>query len=454
MAGLAMLGLSLLGITVDLGGLTTTPAVAAPIECQVTGSVVCSDRPPVARISLESNSGRTIRVCDRSVDPESADITRRWNFGDGATSTASCVNHTYERYGNYTVSLSVDDGTQSDSTSTRVAVQASGTPNAVRSTSGGGTTRTVTLPGEVIYRTRTVIVERDPAPTAPEDSHLSRIAHAPMVVAVSRTGLPLRATALGVLALLCLAALAVAASRRRARAESRHLEQAKEDFLSNVSHELRTPLTPVRGFAEILGSRTVSKEKARTYAASILNASVKLERVIDTLVDVAEIDAGRARAERSEIDAVALASEVLAQWIERHPEGTFRVSGSGTLTANRRLLSIAIDQLVDNAVKFSAGAPDVSISVTSDHRSAQISVTDCGEGISPRDQRKIFNDFRQADGSSTRTHGGLGLGLALVRRVAKLHGGKIVLRSAPGEGSTFTLNLPVQHARRKRSAAA
>lgn len=455
MFGLVM-ALSVLGIGVDLGGLTTSAAVAAPVECRVTGGRVCSNRPPTARIEVTSQNGRTIGVCDRSADPENAIVSRRWGFGDGGTSSKECPKHTYARDGSYTVSLAVeDDAGQTDETSTRVTVKA-GTSKATTNAGGGTSTTTSNakpLPPEIIYRTRTVVVRESAAPRLTEDAHLERIATAPMVVTGSSSGLPVKATAGTVLMLLLVALWIVAKIRRRVSREVEGVDRMKEDILSNLSHELRTPLTPMMGFAEMLGHSRLSKEKTRTAAGAILDASVRLERVIDTLVDVAEIDAGKIVATRESVELGALCESLLAGWRARHPDATFTHTGEGSATVNGRLVTSALEQLVDNAVKFSDGPAEVSIDVTTDRAGARLTVTDRGVGIAAHERESIFRDFQQADGSATREHGGLGLGLSLVSRVAALHGGRVTVTSEPGAGSTFTLTLSAVGSRRRRRAA-
>jgi signal transduction histidine kinase len=213
-------------------------------------------------------------------------------------------------------------------------------------------------------------------------------------------------------------------------------------FLSNLSHELRTPLTPMKGYARLISDDRVSTKSMRSFASAMLEASERMERVIEVLVGVAHLDAGRI--DRTHVDLPVLVNEARDRYAAWFPDRVFDVSIEPEALAyegDGRLLGLALDQMIDNAVKFSEASDVILIELRRNARGAEIVVTDRGIGISPQDQETIFSDFRQIDGSSTRTHGGLGLGLALVRRVARVHGGRVSVRSGLGKGSAFTLSL-------------
>lgn len=459
--------------------LGTSTALAAPVECGLTGSLVCSNRPPTARIGSTTIEGRTVTVCDRSTDPEDRAMTRAWTFGDGGSATSECPRHEYAANDGYTITLTVtDDADQSDTATTHVSVQAraseppptaqptaTAAPGTKQGTTSGaqpkagsadGTAETSVLgsPGAGTTVTRTVLVPTPAAQALVQDRHLARIANPPLFIPVRSKGPLLQALAVAASVILVLGFLLIALMRRRVRRKQGEFDQMTSDFLSNLSHELRTPLTPVKGYAEMLGHHRLPKDKARKAADAILHASGRLERVIDTLVGVAEIDAGQTTADRERLDLAAFVAEAVGQWRSREPERTFRCTGSGVfVVADRRLVGIALNQLIDNAVKFSSPDTEVHAEVRADGERVSIAITDLGIGIAQGDQPSIFNDFRQADGSSTREHGGLGLGLALVRRVARMHGGEITVRSATGVGSTFTLSFPATAGGQGRSAA-
>jgi PAS domain S-box-containing protein len=236
----------------------------------------------------------------------------------------------------------------------------------------------------------------------------------------------------------------------------REAERAKSELLSNISHELRTPLVPIKGYAELLLRRTVPEAKARESLEEIVEAADRLEVVVQRLLDVAAQEATPLNVRREPVAVRPLLESVVSRWKgrvdSRHPI-TRRVSRHlPELTGDRRLLERCLDELVDNAVKFSPAGGAVAVSATLSSNggpggggppAVQISVRDHGIGI-PEDRLEgIFEDFSQGDSSPTRQFGGLGLGLALVRRVVQAHDGELVCETSPGEGSTFSMVLPV-----------
>lgn len=446
--------LSLLGLI--LGGGTASRAVAAPIGCQVTAAL-CASRKPTAQIEVVSVVGRTLEVCDRSTSPQGRVIaTRGWGFGDGSSAVEACPRHTYARVGTYTITLAVeDDRSRSDVASIRVSVAVK-TDAAIRAplAPSAAPSRARVRPATVVYRIRAVRVMVPGRPAVAEDRHLGRIATAPRLIAGMSKVTPLRSGLVGALAVVAFGLLLLGVARKRQRRQGRAFEGMTTDFLSNLSHELRTPLTPVKGYAELLERHTVSTQKAREYAGAILDASGRLERVIDTLVDVAEIDAGRKQSARGPLDLTDVVAEVIGSWRSRDGGRTFRCTTSPAVTiGDRPLIALAVDQLIDNAVKFSPAGSDVDVTVRLEGTRALVTIADSGLGIAPADQKEIFGDFRQVDASSTRAYGGLGLGLSLVERVARMHSGEVTVHSAPGAGSMFTLSLPTAAARGPRAAA-
>jgi PAS domain S-box-containing protein len=239
-------------------------------------------------------------------------------------------------------------------------------------------------------------------------------------------------------------------------------ERMKTEFLSNVSHELRTPLTPIKGYTEILKRKQFPRQKALGFLEGILESTSRLERIVEILVDFAAMEAGRLKPRTEPIDVRAFAGDTLTRWKARDGAHTFVLkvpTGLPRLDADPRLLSKCLDELIDNAVKFSPASRDRKPRIEIDGqvvrrdglRRLRVSVQDHGIGIAPDHMPSIFLDFRQLDGSETRTFGGLGLGLAYARRVAQVHRGDIEVESAPGKGSTFSLLLPLADTKRKPS---
>ena len=233
------------------------------------------------------------------------------------------------------------------------------------------------------------------------------------------------------------------------------VERMKTEFLSNVSHELRTPLTPIKGYAEVLARRDVGPEATRKFADQILDSTGRLERIVATIVDFAALDSGRLELRPEPVALSDLVDEMLAEWRAAYPGREFRRRVGKALPpayVDIVMLRRCLDELVSNAVKFSPeGGPIAlaAVAVDGDDGAAEalrLSVKDRGVGIEPELAARIFSDFYQADASETRHYGGLGLGLALVRRIVEGMNGDIDLDSHPGEGSTFHLTLPVASA--------
>ncbi len=228
------------------------------------------------------------------------------------------------------------------------------------------------------------------------------------------------------------------------------IERMKTEFLSNVSHELRTPLTPIKGYAEVLARRDVGPEETRKFAGQILSSTGRLERIVGMIVDFAALDSGRVQPRLEAVDLSSVVGEVLAQWRRRIPDRDFRRRVAKSLPAvlaDRAMLQRCLDELIDNAVKFSPGGEPISVAATLEHADGKpmvrLSVRDRGVGIEPTTAARVFSDFYQGDASETRLYGGLGLGLALVRRIVDGLEGDVAVESRLGRGSTFHLLLPV-----------
>jgi len=224
----------------------------------------------------------------------------------------------------------------------------------------------------------------------------------------------------------------------------------KTELLANVSHELRTPLTPIKGYAEMLGRRQYEPEVTRRFAEAILESSARLERIVGLIVDFAALDSGRLQLASHVVALPGLVAEVLAEWQANEPQREFFQEVPPELPSvvvDPNMLCRALDELLDNAVKFSAGGCPVrvtgEVSVVEGRSVVRLSVHDEGVGIESDVAARIFGDFYQGDASETRTYGGLGLGLALVRRIMEGLGGRAAVRSELGRGSSFQLLLPV-----------
>ncbi|MGH2794616.1 MAG: sensor histidine kinase, partial [Actinomycetota bacterium] len=230
-------------------------------------------------------------------------------------------------------------------------------------------------------------------------------------------------------------------------------ERMKSEFLANVSHELRTPLTPIKGYTEILRRKQFPRKKAQTFLDGIMDSTKRLERIVEILVDFAAIEAGRLKPRLEPIDVRTFVGTVLDGWTDRGRGHRFvrKVpAGLPPVLGDERLLRKCLDELLDNAVKFSPEGGDIEIDAQPATAAGKrrptvigISVRDRGIGIEALKMSTLFQDFRQGDGSETRAFGGLGLGLSYARRVAQAHRGEITATSHAGRGSTFVLTLPI-----------
>ena len=231
------------------------------------------------------------------------------------------------------------------------------------------------------------------------------------------------------------------------------VEQMKNTFVAMISHELRTPLNAILGYAEMMREAVYGALNARQSGVveRIEASSKRLLSMVSDLLDEAQLDAGRMRIINADFMTTDLIDIVhsmmdktfqdknLALKVELDPAMPVTLRGDA-----HRLQQILLN-LVGNAVKFTeAGSVNVLI-FRADSTSWGMEVTDTGPGIPPEVQENIFESFRQVDNIATRKHGGIGLGLAIVRSLVQLMGGKITLNSTVDEGSTFTVILPLLH---------
>ncbi len=234
--------------------------------------------------------------------------------------------------------------------------------------------------------------------------------------------------------------------------KSRQLEIAnkhKSEFLANMSHELRTPLNAIIGFSEVLLERYFGdvNEKQEDYLKDIHSSGKHLLGLINDILDLSKIEAGRMELERSTFDLPSALSNALTLLRERAQRHGIALSLdidptlSGVVADERKLKQIVVN-LLSNAVKFTPDGGRVDLVARRESDRIVISARDTGVGIAPEDQAAVFEEFRQVGSDYTRKLEGTGLGLALTRRFVELHGGRIHVESAPGQGSTFTFDIP------------
>ncbi|HVO10433.1 MAG TPA: HAMP domain-containing sensor histidine kinase [Vicinamibacteria bacterium] len=227
------------------------------------------------------------------------------------------------------------------------------------------------------------------------------------------------------------------------------LSRLKSDFVANVSHELKTPLALIRLFAETLElGRVPNTDKARQYHGIINKESRRLTQLINNILDFSRIEAGRKEYRLSPGDVGAVVREVVEAYRFQIEQQGFTLEleiadDLPELEIDAEALSQAVLNLINNAIKYSPEERRIRVSACRKGASLRVSVSDRGIGIPKSEQKKIFEKFYRAESSLVHTTKGSGLGLALVRHIMEAHGGGIEVESTPGEGSTFTLVLPV-----------
>lgn len=235
---------------------------------------------------------------------------------------------------------------------------------------------------------------------------------------------------------------------------NRELQEAsmlKSQFLANMSHELRTPLNSIIGYSELIldGMYGPLTEKQKDRLSKVHRNGQNLLALINDILDLSKIEAGRMSLEMKPMSLQPVIENVITVVYPISQEKGLKVAMDvrGTVPdamADEFRLRQIFTNLVSNAVKFTAeGSVTIQLGVTPDNRCVEVKVIDTGIGIKPEMQEVVFDEFRQADSTSTREYGGTGLGLAIARRFARLHGGDIRVQSEVGKGSTFVVTLPI-----------
>jgi PAS domain S-box-containing protein len=237
---------------------------------------------------------------------------------------------------------------------------------------------------------------------------------------------------------------------QKAREQAESANRAKDEFLATVSHELRAPLNAMLGWAQILRSTKVD-ESTLAHAIEIIERSARTQsKLIEDLLDTARIVSGKLRLDIQPVDLTSLienAVEVLRPAAEAKKiniELSLK-AGREVITGDPDRLQQIVWNLLSNAIKFTPNQGSVTVHLERVDPHVRITVSDTGKGISPEYLPFIFDRFHQVDGSSTRRHTGLGLGLSLVRHLVELHGGSVYAKSpGEGQGASFIINLPLR----------
>jgi len=228
--------------------------------------------------------------------------------------------------------------------------------------------------------------------------------------------------------------------------------QAKSEFLANMSHELRTPLNAINGFSEIMAGELfgpLGDAKYKGYAGDILKSGQHLLSLINDILDMAKIEAGKLTLHYEQVSVKEVVEDAA-----RLMRGKIQDAGLNLLVdapelpdieADHRGLKQVVLNLISNAVKFTPEGGDIVVALSRlDDERLRVAVTDTGIGIAPEDLARLARPFEQVEGQHSKTTQGTGLGLALTKSLIELHGGELVMQSAPGEGTTVSFDLPIR----------
>jgi signal transduction histidine kinase len=254
---------------------------------------------------------------------------------------------------------------------------------------------------------------------------------------------------IGFIGLMGLATVVAALAGLRYAARQLELAQLKSSFVSNVTHELKTPIALIRLAAETLELRRFSTpQEGEAFLGSIVRETQRLQQLVDNILDFARLEAGQAVFRFEAVDLRAVVGETVENFRPRLEQQGFRVEldlpeGLPPARGDAVMIQHCVLNLLDNALKYSRERRELKVSVSSRASAVAASVTDRGIGVAPADQKRIFEKFVRVEAGLVHDVKGAGLGLSLVQQIVRAHGGHVELESSPGEGSTFTLVLPL-----------
>jgi PAS domain S-box-containing protein len=247
-------------------------------------------------------------------------------------------------------------------------------------------------------------------------------------------------------------------SEQEARKVADVANRAKDEFLAVVSHELRTPLNAIMGWAKLLASQGFDERRRQRAVETIERNAVAMAQLIEDLLDMSRVISGKMRLQVQPVDLVSVVEAAVESIQPAAAAKEIRVASVLDTTVPQLMgdptrLQQVVWNLLSNAVKFTPKGGRVDVVLRKVDSSLQLSVRDTGKGISPAFLSSVFEAFRQEDAGTTRTRGGLGLGLAISRQLVELHGGRIAAHSeGEGRGATFTIALPISAVEASRDA--
>jgi signal transduction histidine kinase/ActR/RegA family two-component response regulator len=243
-------------------------------------------------------------------------------------------------------------------------------------------------------------------------------------------------------------------------AEAEAANRTKDEFLATMSHELRTPMTAILGWAQLLRSHTLGEADFERALEIVERNARAQQKLIDDLLDISRIITGKLRLDVRPVDLASVVAATVDALRPTAEAKAIRLQSildpqAGPVSGDTDRLQQVVWNLLSNAIKFTPKGGRVQVRLERVDSHIEIVVSDSGKGISAEFLPHVFDRFRQADGTSTRKHGGLGLGLSIVRQLVELHGGAVSVESdGEGHGATFIVQLPQMVTRRQTSAAA
>jgi two-component system phosphate regulon sensor histidine kinase PhoR len=234
----------------------------------------------------------------------------------------------------------------------------------------------------------------------------------------------------------------------RALTREFRVARLQSEFVAAVSHEFRTPLAAMRHLTDLLEEGDVPPDRLASFYRGLGKETRRLHAMVESLLDFAKLESGRRVYDMRDSDASELAGAVVGEFREQHPSAASRIewfqpAAEPRIRADREALALAIRNLLDNAVKYSPESSTVSVSVDSRDGCAHIAVTDRGMGLANQERRDIFRRFVRGRAAKALNVKGTGIGLTMAQEIVNAHGGRIAVASEPGQGSQFTIVLPL-----------
>ena len=238
-------------------------------------------------------------------------------------------------------------------------------------------------------------------------------------------------------------------AERTARGDAERAVRLKDEFLSVVSHELRTPLNAILGWAQILRTSPQEPDELEEGLAIIERNARAQTQIIEDLLDMSRVISGKVRLDVQRVDLTTVINSAAASMLPAADARSVRLQKvldphAGPISGDPNRLQQVVWNLLSNAIKFTPKGGRVVVTLQRVNSHVEISIADSGQGIKPDFLPFVFDRFRQAEGATTRRHGGLGLGLSIVKHLVELHGGTVSAKSAgEGQGATFCVALPL-----------